>query len=158
MASRENFENEKRSCKAWCESAENWCCCASTYLDFQEIGCTTNPILTLLNSFLADIIAEIKKVSAVGYSSKMRKSQFYLPADLKLQQKQGIFEKYLPEKGRQKRLEMSWQKLLEMSRQKCPKWADRSGPNRANKSFLKWAGRSYPKWADKSCPKWVGRT
>ena len=42
-------------------------------------------------SFRADTISEIKKVSAAAYSFKIGKSLFYLPADLRLQQKSAIF-------------------------------------------------------------------
>ena len=76
MAGRENPENEKGSCKAWRESAEKECYSASTFLNFLEIGCSTSLAPMLLNHFHADTISEIKIVSVVGYSSKLRKSSF----------------------------------------------------------------------------------
>ena len=49
------------------------------------------PNIGATKRFQADTISEIKKVSAAAYSLKIGKSRFYLPADLRLQQKSAIF-------------------------------------------------------------------
>ena len=100
MAGRENPENEKGSCKAWCESVEKRLIFASTFLDFLKKGCSTSKVQMLLNHFHADTISEIKKVSVVGYSSKLRKSSFICRRNWGYRKNGQYFDKYLPE--------MSW--------------------------------------------------